>query len=63
MFFSFSLIIEGTTEKVLQFIMPLKLIYNKNFGFIELKCIFEQYREVQEIKTIIINNIFFMKNF
>jgi hypothetical protein len=28
-FFSFSLIIEGTTEKVLQFKMPLKQIHNK----------------------------------
>jgi hypothetical protein len=34
-FFAFSLIIEGTTEKVLQFIMPLKSISNQNFGFIE----------------------------
>jgi hypothetical protein len=33
-FFAFSLIIEGTTEKVLQFIMPLKSIYNQNLGFI-----------------------------
>ncbi len=33
--FAFSLIIEGTTQKVLQLIMPLKSIYNKNFGFIE----------------------------
>jgi hypothetical protein len=31
----FSLIIEGTTEKVLQFIMPLRSIYNQNLGFIE----------------------------
>jgi hypothetical protein len=36
-FFAFSLIIEGTTEKVLQFIMLLKTIYNGNFGFIEQK--------------------------
>jgi hypothetical protein len=28
-FFAFSLIIEGTTEKVLQNIMPPKAIYNK----------------------------------
>jgi hypothetical protein len=34
-FFAFSIIIEGTTENVMQFIMPLKSIYNKNFGFIE----------------------------
>ncbi len=39
-FFAFSLIIEGTTEKVFQFIMPLKSIYNRNFGFIEQKMYF-----------------------
>ncbi len=39
--FAFSLIIEDNTEKVLQFIMPVKSIYNKNLGFIEQKCIFE----------------------
>jgi hypothetical protein len=32
--FAFSLIIESTTEKVLQFIMPLKSIYSQNLGFI-----------------------------
>jgi hypothetical protein len=45
--FAFSLIIEGTTEKVLQFILPLKSIYNKNLGFIEEKCIFEYYIEIE----------------
>jgi hypothetical protein len=39
-FFAFSLVIEGTTEKVLQFMMPVKLIYNKNLGFIEQKIFF-----------------------
>ena len=39
-FFLFSLILEGTTEKVLQFKMPLKSIYNRNFGFIEQKMYF-----------------------
>ncbi len=34
-FFSFGLIIEGTTEKVLQFKMPLKSVYNQIFDFIE----------------------------
>jgi hypothetical protein len=48
--FSFSLIIVGTTEKELQFIMPLKLIYSKNLGLMGPKCIFEHYREVQTIK-------------
>jgi hypothetical protein len=40
MFFAFSLIIEGTTEKVLKFIMPLKSIHNRNFGLIEQKNVF-----------------------
>jgi hypothetical protein len=31
--FAFSIIIGGATEKVLQFIMPLKSIYNQNLGF------------------------------
>jgi hypothetical protein len=35
MFFTFSLNIEGTTEKVLQFQMPVKSIYNQKMGFIE----------------------------
>ncbi len=38
--FAFSFIIEVTTEKVLQFMMPLKSIYNRNFGFIEQKMYF-----------------------
>ncbi len=32
-FCAFSLVIEGTAEKALQFIMPIKSIYNKNLGF------------------------------
>jgi hypothetical protein len=36
-FFTFSLVIEGTTEKVLQFKMPVSSIYNQNLGFIEQK--------------------------
>jgi hypothetical protein len=59
-FFAFSLIIEGTTEKV----MPLKLIYNRNFGFIEQKkCIFEHYREFQARKTLLIDIIFATKKY
>ncbi len=46
-FFTFALIVEGATEKVFQFVMTLKTIYNKNFGFIEQKCIFENYRMVK----------------
>jgi hypothetical protein len=40
-FLTISLIIEGDTEKELQFTLPLKLIYNKNFCFVEQRCIFE----------------------
>jgi hypothetical protein len=56
--FAFSLNIVGTTEKVLQFIMPLKSIYNKNLGSIEQKCIFEQYREAQKIRNLLTDIIF-----
>ncbi len=52
-FFAFSLVIEGTTEKVLQFMMPVKLIYNKNHGFIEQKNVFEYHREALIIKKYI----------
>ncbi len=40
MFFTFSLSIEGNTEKVLQFIMPLNFIYKQNLGFIVQKMYF-----------------------
>jgi hypothetical protein len=50
-FFAFSLIIEGTTEKVLQFIMPLKSFYNRNFVSIEQNMNFEHYGEFQARKT------------
>jgi hypothetical protein len=36
-FFAIWLIKEGATEKVLQFIMQPKSIYNKNIGFTEQK--------------------------
>ncbi len=39
-FFAFSLIIEGTTEKVLKFMLPLSSIYKGNFGFIEQKNVY-----------------------
>jgi hypothetical protein len=39
-FFTFLLIIEGTAEKVFQFIIPFKSAYNKNLGFIEQKMFF-----------------------
>jgi hypothetical protein len=46
-FFAFSLIKEGTTEKVLQFIMPLESIYSKKtLVSLNKKWFFEHYREV-----------------
>ncbi len=56
--FAFSWNIEGTTEKVLQFIMPLNSIYNNNLDLTEQKCIFEHKREVQTIKNLLIVVIF-----
>ncbi len=54
--FVYSFIIEGTTEKVLQLIMLLKLIYNKKLGFVETKkCILEHYSEVQTIINLLMN--------
>jgi hypothetical protein len=57
--FAYSLIIEGTTEKVLQF-MPLqtKLWFRRT-----KKCIFKHYREFQTIKTLLIDITLAMKIF
>jgi hypothetical protein len=46
-FKTFSLIIEGATEKVLQLIKPLKSIYNKSICFKEQKCILKHFRIVK----------------
>ena len=54
-FFAFSLIIEGTTEEVLQFLMTNMSIFNQNLGFNEKKCIFGHYREVRTIKNLSID--------
>ncbi len=51
--FEFSLIIEGTTEKVLQFIMPLGQFTAETLVSRNKKCIFEHYTEVQKIKKSI----------
>jgi hypothetical protein len=40
-FFKLSLTVEGATEKVSQFKMPLLLIYNRVFCLKEEKCTFE----------------------
>ncbi len=62
MFIAFSLIIEGTTEKVLQFIMPLKFIYNINLSFFDQKHIFEPYGEIETRKNLLLDFIFVTKN-
>jgi hypothetical protein len=49
-FFAFSSVIEGATEKVLKSIMPPNSIYNRLFGFIEQKCIFELYSSFKQEK-------------
>jgi hypothetical protein len=59
--FAFSLIIEGTTEKVLQFIMPLRSIYNRNFGFTEQKNVFLNTTESFKQEKLLIDNIFATK--
>jgi hypothetical protein len=66
-FFAFSLIIEGTTEKVLKFLIPIVSIFNQTLGFNgKKKSFFGHYREVQTIKNQLIDidigleNIFLM---
>ncbi len=51
----------GHHKKVLQLKMPLKSIYNMNFGFIEQKYIFEHYKEIETRKNLLIDFIFVMK--
>jgi len=53
------LIIESrTTEKVLQFIIPLESVCIYNCGFNAQKCFFEHCREVQTITNLLIGIIF-----
>jgi hypothetical protein len=62
-FFAFSLIIEGTTEKVLKFIMTLKSIHNRNFGFIVQKNVFLNTTESFKQEKLLIDIIFAMKKY
>jgi hypothetical protein len=62
--FAFWLIIEGTTEKVLQFIMQLESIQSKNLGFIEQKMYFwtllrDSNKKVYQL-TLFLHNWFLM---
>ncbi len=49
-FFAFLSIIEGIAEKILQFIMQFKSIYNRNVRFIEQKMYFLNTTESQRDK-------------
>jgi hypothetical protein len=61
--FSFGLIIEGTTDKVLQFKMPLKSICNQTLGFIEQEMYFETLQRGSNNKNILFDIIFVMEIF
>jgi hypothetical protein len=61
MFIAFSLIIGGTTKKVLQFKMPLKFIYNINLSCFDQKHIFEHYGEIETRRNLLIDFIFVTK--
>ncbi len=58
------MIIEGTAENVLQLIMLLKSIYNRNFGFTEQKMYFLNTTEsFKQEKTLLNDTIFAIKNY
>jgi hypothetical protein len=62
-FFAFSFITEGTTEKVLQFIVPLSQFKTKTLVSMNKIFIFEHYIEVQTIRNLLNGIIFVMKIF
>ncbi len=57
-----SFIVEGTTEKVSHFIMPLKSIYNRNFCFNQQKYIFEHFGKVKTTKIYLKLHFYCHKN-
>jgi hypothetical protein len=59
-FFTFLMIIEGTTEKVLQFKVPFT---TKTLVSLNKECYFEHYIEVQTVNNILIDIIFVTKIF
>ncbi len=63
MFLTLSLIEEDPKEKVLQFIIILKSFTTKTLASLNKKCIFEHYREVQTIKSLLIGFIVVMNIF
>jgi hypothetical protein len=61
--FMLSLIIEGATENVSQFEIPLKLMYNKNVCFNEQNVHVEHCREVKTIKNSLKSHFLLKKLF
>jgi hypothetical protein len=51
-FWAFSLIIEGSTEKALQFIMAIQSIHDKNFGFVKQNYMFEHHGKAETKKVL-----------
>jgi hypothetical protein len=60
-FINLSLIIEGATEKISQFVITLKSIRNKNVYFVEQKCIFENCEEAETFNNLKTYNSFVFK--
>ncbi len=58
---AFSMIIEGTTEQVLQFTMPLESINSRNFGFIEQKMYFWTLQRVSGKESSIDCHYFYLE--
>ncbi len=56
--FSLSFIIEGTTEKLLQFKMPMEAICYKNFCFKDQNVIFNTIEKVKTMNNLYNYNIF-----
>ncbi len=61
--FAFSLLIEGATGKVLQFIMSFKSIFNKNLSCVEQKMYFGTIQRGSKNKKSINSNYFCNKFF
>jgi hypothetical protein len=60
---TFLLIIEGTTEKVLQFIMPMKAVDSRKISFIRQKCVFEHCWECETKKRLLNDIILVIKHY
>ncbi len=62
-FLPFHWLLEGDTEKVLPFIMPLKVVYKRKYGLVEQKCVFEYFEKVKTRKRSMKWHYFWHKTF